>query len=63
MQPYFDPTRKTTSKTKWKTTSKKILKKWKTTSKKCKKTSKKRGKDGRQPQKKRKKWNTTSITI
>ena len=29
MQPYFDPTRKTTSKKKWKTTSKKI--KWKTT--------------------------------
>jgi hypothetical protein len=24
MQPYFDPTRKMTSKTKWKTTSKKI---------------------------------------
>ena len=24
MQPYFDPTRKTTSKKKWKTTSKKI---------------------------------------
>ena len=33
MQPYFDPTRKTTSKKKWKTTSKKI-KKLKTTSKK-----------------------------
>ena len=26
MQPYFDPTRKTTSKKKWKTTSKKIKK-------------------------------------
>ena len=36
MQPYFDPTRKTTSTKKWKPTSKKKRKKWKMTSKKLK---------------------------
>jgi hypothetical protein len=48
MQPYFDPTRKTTSPKKWKTTFKK---KWKTTSKKNGRRPQKKIKNERQPQK------------